>query len=47
MLLFLARQYIMKYQMDVLEQDPICPVPNITIILKGKIFTLISPLASL
>ena len=35
LLLFIARQYIIKYQMDVIDNEPKCPVPNITSILKG------------
>ena len=36
LLLFIVRQYILKYQMDVLDNEPKCPVPNITSILKGQ-----------
>ena len=38
LLLFIARQYILKYQIDVLEDEPKCPVPNITSILKGNLW---------
>ena len=35
MILFLARQYIKKYQLAKINDDPQCPTPNITLVLKG------------